>query len=305
MRITTKRWLITAAVLIAAGCVLFGGVMMALGWDFLKLGTSRFVTRIYTVSESFDSITVTTDTADVVFLPSEQENGEVRCYETDTRKHNVSVSDGVLTIQVEDTRRWYDYIGVTFTSPRITVLLPQSTYRHLTVNSSTGDVTSAHEIAVGAVNVMTGTGHIRLQNMTADTMAIRVSTGDVTMAAINCQNSATLSGGTGDMMVTNLHCTALSVNSSTGNIRLSNTVASDTLTASCSTGDITLNGCDAAAITVTTSTGDIKGRLLSGKTFTASADTGDVNVPPNSNGGTCQITTGTGDITITVGEMIP
>lgn len=299
MSTKTKVWILIGASLIVAGCLLFGGVMVALNWDFVKLGTSRFETRVYTVEETFGDITVVTDTADITFLPSESGKCEVHCYETEKVSHTVTVTDGTLTVQAEDTRKWYDYIQIDFTSPKITVYLPQTVYEVLTVKSSTGNVAFTQESTFDKVDITAGTGHIRLQNMTAQSLSLGVSTGGITLNTITCQNGITIHGGTGNVSVTNIRCTALTADNSTGDIWLHNVIAADALSLTLSTGDATLNGCDAATITIKTSTGDVKGRLLSGKTYTVSTRTGDVSVPDNTAGGTCRVTTGTGDITIT------
>ena len=51
----TKIWLITAAALVLAGCLLFAGTMAAQNWDFSKLSTVTFETNTYEIDESFSS----------------------------------------------------------------------------------------------------------------------------------------------------------------------------------------------------------------------------------------------------------
>ena len=51
----TKIWLITAAALVLAGCLLFAGTMTAQNWDFSKLSTVTFKTNTYEIDESFSS----------------------------------------------------------------------------------------------------------------------------------------------------------------------------------------------------------------------------------------------------------
>ena len=51
----TKIWLITAAALVLAGCLLFAGTMAAQNWDFSKLSTVTFKTNTYEIDESFSS----------------------------------------------------------------------------------------------------------------------------------------------------------------------------------------------------------------------------------------------------------
>jgi hypothetical protein len=47
-------------------------------------------------------------------------------------------------------------------------------------------------------------------------------------------------------------------------------------------------------------TGDIRGSLLSEKIFITKTTTGSVRVPSTASGGTCELITGTGDITVTI-----
>jgi DUF4097 and DUF4098 domain-containing protein YvlB len=105
---------------------------------------------------------------------------------------------------------------------------------------------------------------------------------------------------TGDTSVTDVTCLNLSSHGSTGDLNLSNVVASESFNLKRSTGDICFDRCDAGRITVKTSTGSVTGSLLSDKVFTANTDTGHVNVPPSTNGGQCELTTDTGNITITI-----
>ena len=81
---------------------------------------------------------------------------------------------------------------------------------------------------------------------------------------------------------------------------LTDVVADGMLSVQRSTGDVTLNGCDAAEITVQTDTGDVTGSLLSEKVFVTETDTGRVEVPKTAAGGTCTVTTDTGNILLEV-----
>ena len=71
MKKPTKLWLIIAAFLILAGCMIFGGVMAVLQWDFTKLSTSKFEHNTHSISEPFHNISVKTDTAKLKFAPAQ------------------------------------------------------------------------------------------------------------------------------------------------------------------------------------------------------------------------------------------
>lgn len=313
----TKIWLITAAALFLIGCLLIGGTMMALQFDFSKLSTTKFETNSYTVTEGFDRISMKTDTADIVFLPAEDGNCKVLCYEPANEKNTVAVQDGVLTIQTVNEKKWYDYIGIHFITPKITVYLPQSQYQALTIREDTGDITlpegftfgslditvSTGDILCGAsvleqAKIKTSTGKIHLENMSAGTLDLQVSTGDVSVADVVCSGDMALRVSTGKAVLTNLTCVNFTTTGNTGDLIMKNVTAAGRFSIARTTGDIRFDRCDATEITVTTDTGDVTGTLLSDKIFFATTDTGHVNVPKSTTGGKCEITTDTGNIKI-------
>ena len=83
-------------------------------------------------------------------------------------------------------------------------------------------------------------------------------------------------------------------------MNLKDVLASVDFSIQTSTGDVSLDRCDAQSIKIETSTGDVRGNLKSEKIFFTHTSTGKVNVPKTTSGGTCEITTSTGDIEIDI-----
>ena len=77
-------------------------------------------------------------------------------------------------------------------------------------------------------------------------------------------------------------------------------IASAKISIERTTGDVTFAISDANEIKVNTTTGDVEGSLLTGKVFDVKTSTGEKQVPNSTTGGSCKITTSTGDIKITV-----
>lgn len=310
-------WSIAACALILIGCVLLGGVMMAMNWDFSKLSTVKYETNAYNLDEEFDSIFIDTDTADILFVLGDQSS--VSCYEEKNAKHLVSVKDGTLSIELKNSKKWYDYIGIGFEKPKITVCLPKNQLNTLKIKGHTGNVEIAKDFlfesvdivlttgrvtnyasATGDMNIQTSTGGICLENLTAGTVKLSVTTGRITVKSLDCAGEMDIQVNTGDAELTDVRCKALASDGSTGDINLKNVVAEVQFSLRRSTGDISFVGCDASEISVKTSTGSVKGSLLSDKIFLAESDTGRVDVPKSLSGGKCEITTDTGSINITV-----
>ncbi len=314
----TKVWLITSAVLILSGLIIFGGAMMALKWDFFKLSTEKYETNEHTVSESFKNISVDTDTADIKFEVSKNTQCSVVCVEQANLKHSVNVSDGTLVIKLTDTRKWYEYVGINFGTPKITVYLQEGQYGELSVDSSTGDIELPATLSFDKINIDLSTGGVECRASAAENIKIKTSTGDVkvedisaaslelitttgkiTASGIACTAQVNVNVTTGKTQLTNITCKSLTSTGNTGKISLTNVYVEDTMSVDRTTGDVILANSDAGAISIKTSTGDVQGTLHSPKTFYTSTSTGKVSVPKTS-GEICEITTTTGDIEIEI-----
>ncbi|MBQ3052728.1 MAG: DUF4097 family beta strand repeat protein [Clostridia bacterium] len=319
MRTRTKVWLIIAAFLVLIGCFLFLGIMSMLEWDFAKLSTFKYETNNYEIAENFNNISIITDTADILFVPSETPKASVVCHEQKNAKHSVTVNNGKIIIKIVDTRKWYEHIGINLGTPKITIYIPQNEYGTLFVKSSTGNVEIPKEFkfkniditestgnvtnyASASENIIikTSTGYICVEDVSANTLDLSVSTGEIAVSNVTCESDVKINVSTGKANLTNIECKKVVSNGDTGDIYLNNTIATEKFFIERSTGDIKFNKCDAAEIFVETDTGDITGSLLADKIFIVQTDTGNVNVPKTATGGKCEITTATGDINIRI-----
>lgn len=314
----TKVWLIIAMIFVIAGMIIFGGVMVAFQWDFTKLSTVKYETNETEVKEKYDNISVITSTADVVLVPSDDESSVV-CYEQKNLKHFVEVEDGTLIIRVEDTRKWYEHIGIHFGTPKITIRVPQTVLGTLSVKSSTGAVSIPKDFefksidvsaTTGAVHcfasasddikIKLSTGGIHMKHVSAKSVSLSVTTGNVTVDSLSCKEDFAISVSTGKTDLKNITCSSLASTGSTGDVTMKKVIVTGKLALKRSTGDVKFESCDAGEIVIKTDTGDVKGSLQSEKIFFAHSDTGRVSVPKTTTGGKCDITTDTGDIKITI-----
>ena len=318
MKKTTKVWLITAAFLVLIGCILFVGVMSKLEWDFTKLSTTKYETNTYEVSEAFDSISINTDTADIIFALSDDGKCRVECYEGENAKHSVAVENNTLVVDA-NPKSWYYYIGLSFDSSKITVYLPKTDYASLLIDEHTGDIEIPNaflfknvdfSVSTGDVHfygsasemvkIKTSTGAIRVENISAGSMDLKVTTGEVTASGVTCAGDVTVGVSTGKTYLSDTRCKNVISSGSTGDIYLNNVIATEKFSIERSTGDVKFDGSDAAEIFVKTDTGDVTGSLLTDKVFITQTDTGRIDVPKTTDGGRCEITTDTGDIKIKI-----
>ena len=315
-----KIWIWIASALVLVGCGIFTVTMTACDWNFSKLGTQKNITNTYEISEEFSNISIDTDTADICFAPSTDGKCKVVCKELEKEKHSVSAENGTLTIKVVNERKWYDYIGINISETKLTVYLPKTEYQSLVINEDTGDIEIPSGFIFNSIDMKLSTGDVELTGVTCTgELKICVSTGDVELQSVTCKNfrsqgatgdislenvtaeeTVSITRTTGDTELDNVACKTLTVVSDTGEVSMENAVASESISVETSTGDVELEACDAPEIVVETDTGDVEGSLLTGKEFVVETDTGRVRVPENQAGGRCEITTDTGDITITI-----
>lgn len=314
----TKIWLIIAACFLFVGCIIFGCVMTVLKWDFTKLSTTKYETNHYAITEDIKAISINTDTADIVFVPSENAENAVVCYEYENAKHTVTVEDATLIIDAKDTRKWYEYIGIHFRTPKITVQIAAGAYGALSASTDTGDIeipkafrfesidiaestgdVTSYASASDFIKIKANTGNIHIEGVSANAIDLSVSTGKITARDVSCEGALNTTVSTGRTELTDIRCNSVISGGSTGNITLNKVVAAEKISLERSTGDVKFDSCDAGEIFVKTDTGDVTGSLLTDKAFIVRTDTGRVDVPKTLTGGRCEISTNTGDIKIT------
>ena len=212
--------------------------MAAADWDWTGLRTGSYEANTHQISEPFDSLSIVTDTADLVFAPSKDGTCRVECYEDVQAKHRVTVQDGTLQISVVNEKNWYAWIGWHSETPKVTVYLPNREYAALSVKETSGDITIPADFLFEKVELTVSTGDIRCEASVSGTLYIETTTGDADLVNVRCKN--------------------LETSGTTGNLHLKNVIAEEA--------------------------------------FRIVRDTGDVRVPRSNGGGTCRITTDTGDI---------
>lgn len=319
MRTATKVWLIVAGALIALGIIVFGTAFMAIGGDMAGFSTNKYETNEHQITDEFENILIKSNTASIKLVASEDDSCSVVCYEQTNLKHSVGVNNGTLEIKVVDERKWYEHIGINFSTPTVTVYIPKGEYGDLDVSVSTGDVdipegfgfenidvtASTGRVMCGAVakqevNITTTTGDIFGNGVSAASMKLSVSTGRIDLNGIKCEGDLSVTVSTGKARVSGVTCKNFRSDGDTGRLYLGYLEAEEKITVKRSTGDVSFDNCDAAELFIETSTGDVEGTLRSDKVFIVRTDTGDVEVPKTTSGGRCEIITDTGDIEISI-----
>lgn len=314
-----KTTLIIAASLIVLGLIVAFFGIRGFKYDFKALDTSTISTNTYTVKEDFSCVSLTDDATDVEFVISDSGECKVVCTEDEKELHSVTVKDDILVIgkDADAEKRWNWNIGITLKNPQITVYLPAREYDSLNVKLSAGSAavhdglifkTASIETDTGDVSVISAdignlfidvsTGDLKVKEISSDTVHLAVTTGYIEAEALKGNADIQFSATTGDVKLRDISCGSIRGKTETGDILLENTAASGEIKCECDTGSVRLYGIDAGSLSFHTDTGDVTGTVLSDKIYIVETDTGDIDVPYSTNGGTCEISTDTGDIMI-------
>ena len=247
------------------------------------------------ITDSFEKINISVDTADVNFVLTNDDSCRVEAYDRKKIRYDVSVENGTLNVNTVDERRWFERI-FNPGGAKLTVYLPESEYDSFTIDASTGDITVPEDFKLGNLD-------------------IKLSTGDTTILA-SVVESIEIEGNTGDVTIKDITCGSLEVNISTGKTTISGVTASGEIDIECTTGDVNANKINASGyLSVETSTGEIVisdanctaliTKVSTGKcnlsdinceSFESTGDTGDVSMANLIASGKISIERSTGDV---------
>lgn len=251
----------------------------------------------------FESIDIQLSTGDIDlgasatdFIKLKGSTGKITAQNVNCSSLNVIVSTGNITItELNCTGDVY------LESSTGDVLLTDISCKNFTSTAGTSDFTLENLRASENASIERSTGDVNITDaVCSGNLALTASTGKITLDRTSCKGDLSITLSTGRTYLTDVGCKNLTTVANTGDLEMTNVLADETLSIKRSTGDVTFNGCDATDIVITTDTGDVKGTLNSGKIFTVRTDTGRIDVPDNALGGTCKITTDTGNVRIQI-----
>lgn len=311
---------IIAICCIGVGLVLLFAAMGIVGFDLAKLNTMEFETNTYEVTQSFTALDIRAAECNIRLAPSTNGTCSVVCTESDKIFHTVSVQNGTLVVTRTDTRKWYDCIGIYWGEMELTVYVPESTYESLYLKSASGDVTvpsgfhfaeaevysTSGEVCFtgrvdGALTLKTVSGGIAARSIMAGELSVQSTSGEIEITSAEVSGAVSLKSVSGDVSMEHVDGDSLFIHTTSGDIELEDMLIAKHSELESVSGEIEFTGMDGASLWIKSVSGDVEGTLLSGKLFIAHTTSGNVRMPdPEVSAGKCEITTTSGDISISV-----
>ena len=109
--------IIVAVCLIVAGIAIAGAAFSMAEFDFKNFGTESYEEVTHTIEGDFKHIVIATDVHDIELYPAEDGVSKVVGDESAEIKIRVECAGGYLTVKTEDARKWFDFVGISFSSP--------------------------------------------------------------------------------------------------------------------------------------------------------------------------------------------
>lgn len=260
MRTSIKIAIIVAAVLVASGVVTLIVAAIASGFNPSRLSSIACVETSYDVTDSFESISVSSDSADIYVLPATDGRCRVVFYDIDdpTAQHTVEVANGGLMVVRRLSMTPFNVINFSGT-PRVTVYLPGESYRDMRLEASSGAVTAeCDNISFGSASLKTASGRLMATELrvTAN-MGVATSSGAVTVR--DCEAAELdVHSTSGRIELERTVCTDAELESSSGVIRVSELTAAGEVDVTSTSGSQRLVGIRCSKLDLKASSGSVR-----------------------------------------------
>lgn len=273
----------------------FAGICITLSLVGLTACKQQFTIQEHTFTDAVENIAIDSQTADIEILPATDGQCRVISPEYESLYYKVGVQEGTLTVALEDTRKWYQYPLFNFELPTLTVYLPETEYKTLSVDASTGDIEISKELqfenvsidlstgdadcealVTESIKIETSTGDIEVENATVKSMELTATTGDIEVKSVRSED-ITVNVSTGAVNLEDITCVNLTSEGNTGKFSANNVQASGTTDVKRTTGNTSLFNITCANLISTADTGDlIMDNVVASGSFTIERTTGNV-----------------------------
>ena len=304
MKKALKILLISAASALGTGLVIVAVAAASVGFDPARLSTSTaYVYADYESPKSFTSIVVQDTSSAVTIETSSDEKVHLHYGENNHEKYVFDESGADLSLTVDSSYSWFDFLSWTRPQKTLTISLPSSYGAQLDVSVADGSITLTDLSMVGSVRLATENGSISVNHLTADSLTLSDkngsesiqnttlsgklectnANGSITAKTIIAPTSTTLHTANGSIDVNGLSSSSVDIATLNGHEDVKNLTSATSLSITDSNGWINLSAIDVSStIVLTVANGSISGNLkgpMSDYTITSHTDNGLNNLP--------------------------
>lgn len=272
-------------------------------FDLDKLDTSNgtWKEREYEFSEDVENIEVLEVSNDVIFLPSQDENIHISCFESEKLKYKIGVKGKNLKVELVNEKKWYEHlfnIGIrSFKSRDLKIYLPKKAYQKLVLTTVSGDL-KLDGFSLETLDLSTTSGEFEVLGEHGKT-AINSVSGDIHLKSFKAKDLK-IQTTSGDIYLEEGTFEQCNLSGVSAGIKIEECEASDEINIQTISGDVDLKRADAKDFDIETVSGNVKGTIKSEKNFKIEGF-GQKNVPAkNSSAGNFYVKTISGKVDVEV-----
>ena len=189
--------------------LVLGGILCV--FSYAKMGNSlqamsfiQMESKNIKISEAFEDIHVKMDTGQITIQRSEDTSCSILCYQDTKAPFAIKTENGMLSIAETSNEgmTWYEKASLFIDMPKVVISLPKDSYRNLTLQSETGQLTVKGELSFESAV------------MTSDT-------GDLTLSKVICRGPLQVKLDTGNIWFEDCDADSIMAETDTGNINAS------------------------------------------------------------------------------------
>ena len=253
--------LIIAVILILGGLIMSFAALASTGFDWRRISQDGDTEqkRFDTEASGIREIIVRERNREIILEPSVDGKIHIIYFESEKETYRIRTDDGKLTIEVEDRRRWFDFIGIHIETQSTTIQIPAEFSGDVDLDTKNGDVDVSDLAVKGKVKLSTSNGGILAEGLTvggdfdADTSNGRISADNVTvgggfdastkngqieLAGVIIEGEAYAKSSNSSITVKDVAARVLTLDTSNGSIRLSGVDVAEKLDCHSSNGSI-------------------------------------------------------------------
>lgn len=283
------RIIALAALAAAAAVVTLGRVLLGI------FSQGEPATRTFEINELFDIVEINTSSVPVELLPTDGDAALVEYIGYDDVEVTGEVRGNVLYASVDNGTVLPLRLSVGPADEKLNIYLPEREYDAVHAMTSSGKIT-ARAVSAVKLKLDSTSGSIRLTEADCGELALNSTSGGIHAEGVNIEDEAAVTATSGSLHLTDITCGEFAAETSSGSIHIKNGIADEAMTVKSSSGSVELNACDAGRLNISTTSGSVRGTLLTPKAFDADSVSGSVDVPGNTAGGECRISTTSGSI---------
>ncbi len=297
----SKLYLASAALLFA-GLVIFLIGFAMLGFDIRNFDTEpAYVSDTYTASGATKEIIIEEYDADIKLNLSKDEKVHIKYYENGIRVYDITDVSGIVTVT---SKQESNFIGISVSTPTVTVSLPEGFGGAIKISNQAGNIT-ADDITAAAISAETENGYIRVSGtVTSGNLELETDNGNIELYNINSTGTVKLLTDNGNLFVQKLNAYDMYAEADLGHLTLADVAVTGSIFGECDEGDTQISEVSVgSALTLIADNGDIRGSVTGADTdysYNCDARNGTCNLPADLLGGKKQlnIRTENGDIEI-------